>query len=645
KAGGVYTGWVDAKSGQPVEDSQIKAKYEEHILKHTGIRILEPELFNGYDPNNRTFYREVVIDHDLEPMELSLEEAEQFKRKHGDKVDIIEVKSSGQFLAKLRRGATLYIPKALQFDRLVAGQVPTGWDPKTYGLPDDIIQQVDRLSLFVLVSTVEALISAGITDPYEFYKYIHVTEIGNTSGSGLGGQASLTEMYKERFFEKPVQSDILQEVFINTLPAWVNLLLLSSSGPIKTPVGACATAVESVEIGVDTIMSGKAKVVVVGGFDDFGEEGSEEFANMKATSNSVEEFAKGRTPSEMSRPTTTSRAGFMEAQGSGIQILMSAKVAIEMGVPVYSIVALTNTATDKEGRSVPAPGQGILTTAREIPTSIPSPLLDIKYRARQLKNSRSQVKVWVENELEYLKEEVETLKSEGKISNAEEEKEFVDSRTSHIAKEAKRQEKAALNTWGNQFYVQDPTISPIRGALASFGLTVDDIGVASFHGTSTTANDKNESDVVDKQFRHLGRKKGNSCPGVFQKYLTGHPKGAAAAWMLNGAIQILNTGIIPGNRNADNIDSYLKKFDYILYPSKTIKTDGIKAALIKSFGFGQVGGEVLLIHPDYLYAALTESEYNEYKVKYNQRQAKAYRYFHNALTGVSSFIQIKNAPP
>ena len=65
--------------------------------------------------------------------------------------------------------------------------------------------------------------------------------------------------------ENPLQ----QETFINTMPAWVNLLLLSSSGPIKTPVGACATAVESVEIAVDTLLSGKAKVVIAGGYDDF----------------------------------------------------------------------------------------------------------------------------------------------------------------------------------------------------------------------------------------------------------------------------------------------------------------------------------------------------------------------------------------
>jgi hypothetical protein len=49
--------------------------------------------------------------------------------------------------------------------------------------------------------------------------------------------------------------------------------------------------------------------MIAGGFDDISEEGSYEFANMKATSNAETEFAMGREPTEMSRPTTTTRAG------------------------------------------------------------------------------------------------------------------------------------------------------------------------------------------------------------------------------------------------------------------------------------------------------------------------------------------------
>ena len=43
---------------------------------------------------------------------------------------------------------------------------------------------------------------------------------------------------------------------------------------------------------------------------------------------------------------------------------------------------------------------------------------------------------------------------------------------------------------GNSFWKQDPRIAPLRGALATWGLTIDDLGVASFHGTSTVANDR-----------------------------------------------------------------------------------------------------------------------------------------------------------
>ncbi|KAK9765807.1 fatty acid synthase alpha subunit Lsd1 [Basidiobolus ranarum] len=643
KNGKSYTGWVDFKTGEPVDDRDVKAKYEKDILKHCGIRLIEPENFNGYDPENKNFLQEIVIDQDLEPIEVSPEEAAHFKRKHGDKVDAFEIKESGQWLVSFKKGAAIFVPKALRFDRLVAGQIPTGWDAARYGVPKEIIDQVDVITLYVLVSTVEALVSSGITDPYEFYKYVHVSEVGNCSGSGMGGSLSLQKMYKDRLLDKPVQMDILQETFINTMPAWINMLLLSSSGPIKSPVGACATAVESVEIGIETISSGKAKIVIVGGYDDFQEEGSYEFANMKATSNAEEELARGREPGEMSRPTSTTRSGFMESHGSGVQILMSAKLAVQMGVPIYGIIALTNTATDKEGRSIPAPGQGILTTAREIRGKTESPLLDIKYRARQLKNRRKQIKAWVEEELEYLQEELETFKASGKTDVSEQE--FVSERSEHIQREAYRQEKEALALWGNDFWKQDPRIAPIRGALASFGLTVDDIGVASFHGTSTKANDKNESEVVNKQFAHLGRKQGNCCPGIFQKYLTGHPKGAAAAWMLNGVMQVLGTGIIPGNRNADNVDEKLQDYEYILYPSSTIYTDGVKAGILKSFGFGQVGGEVLVIHPDYVLAALTESEYNAYKQKTQDRQAKAYRYLHDSFAGVAGLVQVKNAPP
>lgn len=232
-AGQLYSGWVDSKTGEPVEDKDVKRKYEKFILEHSGIRLIEPELFGGYDPQKKQLLHEIIIEEDLDPFEASQETAEEFKREHGDNVDIFGIPDSKEYTVHIKKGASLWIPKSLRFDRLVAGQIPTGWDAKKYGISEDIISQVDPVTLFVLVNTVEALLSAGITDPYEFYKYIHISEVGNCIGSGFGGTAALRGIHKDRFQDKPLQNDILQEAFINTMSAWVNMLLMSASGPLK----------------------------------------------------------------------------------------------------------------------------------------------------------------------------------------------------------------------------------------------------------------------------------------------------------------------------------------------------------------------------------------------------------------------------
>ncbi|KIY48751.1 thiolase-like protein, partial [Fistulina hepatica ATCC 64428] len=178
-----------------------------------------------------------------------------------------------------------------------------------YGIPEDIVTQVDRVSLWALVCVAEAMNMSGITDPYELYQHIHPSEISTSLGSGMGGVSSMQEMFRDRREEKEVQNDVLQETFINTTAGWVNLLLLSSSGPVKIPVGACMTALQSMEIAADTVLSSKAKIMIAGGFDDISEEGSYEFANMKASSNAETEFAMGREPTEMSRPATSTCSG------------------------------------------------------------------------------------------------------------------------------------------------------------------------------------------------------------------------------------------------------------------------------------------------------------------------------------------------
>ncbi|EJD06870.1 fatty acid synthase [Fomitiporia mediterranea MF3/22] len=636
--GSLYVGWVDSKSGEPVDDKDVRGKYEKDILAHAGVRLIEPELLDGYDPKKKTFNQEIELIHDLEPLEVSTEEAERFKHEHGEKCDIW-LAEGDQWLVKLKKGARVFVPKSIVFSRTVGGQIPTGWHAGRYGIPQDIIDQVDRCTLWALVSTADALNMSGITDPYELYKHMHPSEVGTCIGAGMGGVESLRKMFRDRRDSIEVQNDVLQETFINTTAGWINLLLLSSSGPIKIPVGACATALQSVEIACDTLLSGKAKVMLAGGYDDLSEEGSFEFAQMKATSNAETEFAMGREPTEMSRPTTTTRSGFMESMGSGVHVLMTAKTALELGSPIRAVIGFTSTSTDKAGRSVPAPGRGALSIAREVSAKHSSPILDIAYRSRQLAFRRKQISQWLSNEHEQLREEVELRKTQGEQVDEE----YISSRVAQIESDAARQEKDALAVYG-MLSGSDPHISPLRRALAVFGLTPDDINVLSIHGTSTKANEKNETQIWNDIFSTLGRTPGNAVPIMAQKSLCGHSKGGSAAWQLAGLVQTIATGIVPGNRNADNVDADFRKHEYLMFPSKTIHTDGIRAGVMSSFGFGQVGGTVLVIHPRHLLGAVDPVQYEAYRIRNRERALACYKAMTSMMT-TNSLVRVKDAPP
>ena len=191
---------------------------------------------------------------------------------------------------------------------------------------------------------------------------------------------------------------------------------------------------------------------------------------------------------------TSTRSGFMESQGCGVHILMSAKTAIELGVNIQGIVAYTSTHTDKAGTIHPCSwSRCSLHLAREITPKESPLLLDINYRSRQLAFRRQQISQWLNNEHDLLRSEL----SAGQGSESDD---WIKSRVSFIEEEARRQEKDALATYG-MLQGSSPSIAPLRRALAVWGLDADSVGVISCHGTSTKANDKNESGGLQPTIR------------------------------------------------------------------------------------------------------------------------------------------------
>lgn len=302
--------WVDCETSKPISDQEIRNKYLLRIMEGCGIRFLdtnsESEQLQAHIPSD-----------DLPPFKVERDAAEAFQRQYADRIKILPATDPARVQIRIFRGAQVLLPKSTSSTRAVAGMVPQGWTASRYGITTDMIAQVDQATLYVLVSVAETLLSAGITDFYEFYNYIPTSEVGMCVGSGLRGISSLRKMYKDQYqgeaFGDGVRSDILQETFINTAAAWVNMLLLGANGPLNTPVGACATGLESLDKGCDLISSGKAQICLTGGYDDLSREISMSFDRMKATVDIEDELARAREPHEMSRPVSSTRAGFIES--------------------------------------------------------------------------------------------------------------------------------------------------------------------------------------------------------------------------------------------------------------------------------------------------------------------------------------------
>lgn len=79
--GSLHVGWVDAKSGDPVDDKDIMARYEADILAHLYIRFIG-----------------------------------------GDECDTC----SGEWFANFKKGARILVPKAVSFIPPLDGQLQTG---------------------------------------------------------------------------------------------------------------------------------------------------------------------------------------------------------------------------------------------------------------------------------------------------------------------------------------------------------------------------------------------------------------------------------------------------------------------------------------------------------------------------------------
>jgi 3-oxoacyl-[acyl-carrier-protein] synthase II len=121
-------------------------------------------------------------------------------------------------------------------------------------------------------------------------------------------------------------------------------------------------------------------------------------------------------------------------------------------------------------------------------------------------------------------------------------------------------------------------VRAVNFALKSAGISADKIGYINAHGTSTTANDLNETLAYKTVF---GGKE-NVPPVSSTKSMTGHMLGAAGGVEAIASIQAIYHGVLPPTRNYIDPDPELD-LDYI---PNTPREKTIDYALSTNFAFG-----------------------------------------------------------
>ncbi len=122
----------------------------------------------------------------------------------------------------------------------------------------------------------------------------------------------------------------------------------------------------------------------------------------------------------------------------------------------------------------------------------------------------------------------------------------------------------------------DGAARAMLAALVDAGLTTDDVGYVSAHGTGTPANDAAEVAAARIAF---GRRR---VPMSSIKALTGHALGASSAFEAIASVQVLLTGVMPPTWNYRRIDPAC---DWDVVPNEP-RSAAVDVVLSNAYAFG-----------------------------------------------------------
>ena len=245
--------------------------------------------------------------------------------------------------------------------RRVAGQLPTGLDLARFGVPGDLLATADRMALVNLACTVEAFARRGP----------HARGAARPRPPGAGRQHAGRRDGRDGVAAAAAARPPARPSRARTTACRSRSATSSRPTPCRptsAPTGRWSTRSARARRRrsrsrrrTTRSASGKALAVLAGGFDDLTPEGMVGFARHgrdRVAATTSRRWAS--RPHEASRANDVRRAGFVEAQGGGAQLVVRGDVALALGLPVRGVLAYAGSFADGLHASIPAAGMGAL---------------------------------------------------------------------------------------------------------------------------------------------------------------------------------------------------------------------------------------------------------------------------------------------
>ncbi|PON19947.1 beta-ketoacyl synthase [Candidatus Entotheonella serta] len=335
----------------------ITAEVRRYIEAHTLVRKLETQYF---DASNALWNRKLA----MQPGDSAI----CFDLPRHDLPDqlpegwSIDARDDKTVRVTIEKPCDIYIQDGRDLAAKAAGQLPTGFEPQAL-YPARSHPRGLQMALF---AASDALGNLGL-DWQMIADRVPADAISLYAGSAMsqldthGNGGALSSRYQgKRITSKQVTLGLAE------MPAdFVNAYVLGNLGASGHNMGACATALYNLRLGVNDIRAGRARVAIVGGSESpLVPDAMDGLITMGALGSDQALLAldedRGATEPDYRRACRpfAENIGFTIAEGAQYLVLMDDELALELGADIHAVVADVYANADGHKKSISSPGVG-----------------------------------------------------------------------------------------------------------------------------------------------------------------------------------------------------------------------------------------------------------------------------------------------